>query len=84
MLIAVGINTVSAENLKNIQSYTDKNQVIVYLPASEGNAESVSAQIGNDAVVDGEIKNFQDKERILIRLSYSIIRFPLQHKTGIK
>lgn len=56
LLIAVGINTVSAENLKNIQSYTDKNQVIVYLPASEGNAESVSAQIGNDAVVDGEIK----------------------------
>lgn len=65
-VIFITSNTVFAETITNIQSYNDDDQILIYVPSMDGEVVSTSAQIGNAATANAELKAIGDVEGSLI------------------
>ncbi len=48
--------SVYAETIQNVQSYSDEKQIVIYIPNLKEKISAASAQIGNAAVADVQIK----------------------------
>lgn len=62
VIMLAGSMKVSADASGNIQNCTVNNQVLVYLPATGETMKEASAQIGNSAIGQVEIRNLADVE----------------------